>query len=168
MDETTRVEEPADGTEQELLVGWLRFHRDALRTKANGLTPGQLTTPAAAPSVLTILGLVRHLAEMERVYGAWAIGGTGPLTYVWGEYTDGGPEWDFDVEPTLTEVSLTTWREGCAATDRAVAAAPSLDAAGSGNGRTVRWNLHKLVGEYARHNGHADIIRQRIDGATGE
>jgi Protein of unknown function (DUF664) len=172
MDEIARVEEPPDGAELDVLVGWLRFHRDALRAKAAGLTPEQLTTRAAAPAVLTILGLVRHLAEMERVYGAWAIGGTGPLTFVWGEYTDDGPEWDFEVAPEMTEASLAAWREGCAATDRALAEAGSpalaLDAVGTGNGRTVRWNLHKLVGEYARHNGHADIVRQLIDGATGE
>ena len=54
------------------------------------------------------------------------------------------------------------------ATDRALADAGSLDAIGTGNRRSVRWNLQKLVGEYARHNGHADIVRERIDGATGE
>jgi hypothetical protein len=168
MDVTQRVEEPPDGSEQDVLVGWLRFHRDALRAKGAGLSAEQLTTAAAPPSTMTILGLVRHLAEMERVYGAWALAGTAPLTFVWGEYTDGGPEWDFDVEPSMTDASFAAWREECAATDRAIAAVSSLDALGTGNRRTVRWNLQKLVGEYARHNGHADIVRQAIDGATGE
>ena len=71
-----RVPEPSDGSETDILVGWLRFHRDALTAKASGLTAEQLTEAAAPPSTLTILGLVRHMTEMERVYGAWAIGGT--------------------------------------------------------------------------------------------
>lgn len=101
-----RAPEPPDGPdEQDILVGWLRFHRDALAAKAAGLTARQLIEPAAPPSSLTILGLVRHLTEMERVYGAWAIGGPGALTFVYGDYVEGGPEWDFDVEPGMVEES---------------------------------------------------------------
>jgi Protein of unknown function (DUF664) len=68
----------------------------------------------------------------------------------------------------MAEDSMANWRSECDATDRALASADSLDSIDSGNGRSVRWNLHKLVGEYARHNGHADIVRERIDGSTGE
>ena len=149
-------------------MGWLRFHRDALAAKADGLDPEQLTTPSAPPSALTILGLVRHLTEMERVYGAWAVGGRGDLVFVYGDYVDGGPEWDFDVDRSMVDESMANWRTECEATDRAVAEADSIDSIGTGNRRSVRWNLHKLVGEYARHNGHADIMRERVDGSTGE
>jgi hypothetical protein len=62
---------------------------------------------------------------------------------------------------------MRAWEEERAATDRLVAARASLDEKG-GNGYTVRWNVQKLIGEYARHNGHADIVRERIDGQTGE
>jgi Protein of unknown function (DUF664) len=168
MDASQRVPEPSDGPEIDVLVGWLRFHRDALASKAAGLSAAQLTAPAVPPSRLTILGLVRHITEMERVYGAWAIGGTGDLTFVYGDYVDGGPEWDFDVEPSMVEVSMQNWHRECDATDRALVHAGSLDAVGAGNARSVRWNLNKLVGEYARHNGHADIVRERVDGAVGE
>ena len=168
MDASTRVPEPSDGSETEILVGWLRFHRGALTAKASELTAEQLTEAAAPPSTLTILGLVRHMTEMERVYGAWAMGGTGELAFVYGDYVDGGREWDFEVEPSMVDSSLTNWHRECDATDRALANAGSLDAIGTGNTRSVRWNLQKLVGEYARHNGHADIVRQRIDGSTGE
>jgi hypothetical protein len=123
---------------------------------------------AAPPSALTILGLVRHLTEMERVYGLWAVGGGGDLVFVYGDYVDGGPEWDFEVVPSMVDSSIANWRDECDATDRAVAGVGSLDSAGAGNKRSLRWNLHKLVGEYARHNGHADILRERIDGSTGE
>jgi hypothetical protein len=162
------VQEPADGSEADIVVGWLRFHRDALANNATGLTGEQLTAAAAPPSAVTILGLVRHMTEMERVYGAWAIGGSGDLAFVYGDYVDGGPDWDFDVDPSMVEGSMANWRHERDATDRALASAGSLDSIGSGNGRSVRWNLHKLVGEYARHNGHADIVRERIDGSTGE
>jgi Protein of unknown function (DUF664) len=168
VDVPTREPEPVDGSETDILIGWLRFHRDALATKTMGLTAEQLTAAAAPPSALTILGLVRHMTEMERVYGAWAIGGGGELVFVYGDYVDGGPEWDFDVDSSMVEASMVNWRRECGATDQALANAGSLDTIGSGNRRSVRWNLQKLVGEYARHNGHADIVRERIDGSTGE
>ena len=168
MDASTRAQEPVDGSETDIVVGWLRFHRDAMANNASGLTAEQLTAAAAPPSAMTILGLVRHMTEMERVYGAWAIGGSGDLVFVYGDYVDGGPEWDFDVDPSMAEASMAKWRDERDATDRALVSVGSLDSIGSGNRRSVRWNLHKLVGEYARHNGHADIVRERIDGSTGE
>lgn len=109
------------------------------------------------------------MVEMENAYGAWALGGpTGGFRPVWGEYTDGGPEWDFDADPSMVDDSVKAWRRMMRSTDERIADHPSLDARGAGNGRTARWTLHKLVGEYARHNGHADLLRERIDGTTGE
>ena len=163
-----RAPEPQDGPEDDILIGWLRFHRDALATNVTGLTRDQLVHPAAPPSALTILGLVRHITEMERVYGAWAIGGTGDLVFVYGDYVDDGPEWDFDVDASMVDASLGSWRQECDATDRALTDAGSLDSTGSGNRRSVRWNLQKLIGEYARHNGHADMLREAVDGVVGE
>ena len=133
MDASTRWPEPSDGSETDILVGWLRFHRDALATKASGLTAEQLTETAVPPSTLTILGLVRHLTEIERVYGAWAMGGSGELAYVWGDYVDGGPEWDFEVEPSMVEASMAPGTSEWAATDPPSADAGSLDATGTGN-----------------------------------
>ena len=164
----TRAAEPGKGDERSILLGWLAFHRDALANKAAGLDAVQLTTASAPPSNLTILGLVRHLAEMERIYGSWAMAGDGDLQFVWGVYEDGGPEWDLDVDPSMVEVSWATWLSERAATDAAVAAIEDLGDTTGGNSYSARWNLQKLVGEYARHNGHADLIRERIDGATGE
>lgn len=165
---TSRAPEPPDGDEPAIALGWLDFHRDALAAKCAGLTPEQLTTRSCPPSRLTLLGLVRHLVEMERAYGAWAVGPPGPHAFVWGEgYDDDGPEWDFDVDASMVEASLTAWERERAATDRAVGAATGPEHVGA-NGRSLRWNLAKLVGEYARHNGHADLLREALDGATGE
>jgi Protein of unknown function (DUF664) len=162
------MEEPGDGNERDILLGWLAFHRAALAAKCGGLTDGDLVTRSTPPSALSLLGLVRHLTEMERVYGVTALGPEGKLTFVYGDYVDGGPEWDFDVDESMVAESLSNWQREQQAVDSLLQQFESLDAVGHRNGRTVRWNLQKLVGEYARHNGHADLLRERIDGATGE
>jgi len=110
---------------------------------------------------------MRHLTEMERVYASWALGPPAPLQLVWGDYEDGGPEWDFDAEASMSPDSSSAWMKERATADLMIDGHASLDAIGA-NGHSVRWNIQKLLGEYARHNGHADLIRERIDGATGE
>jgi len=162
------VPEPGEGDERAILLGWLAFHRNAFERKCAGLADGQLAERSAPPSPLSLLGLMRHITEMERVYGSWALGPKEPLRFVWGDYTDEGPEWDIDAEESMVDESWAAWARERAATDSRIAEHSSLDGIGPGNGRTVRWNFHKLVGEYARHNGHADLIRERIDGQTGE
>jgi Protein of unknown function (DUF664) len=162
------VDEPGDGDERIVVQGWLEFHRSALAAKCAGLDAAQLVSASSPPSNLTLLGLVRHLTEMERVYLVYALGPKGDLVFVYGDYEDGGPEWDFDVDASMVDDSFTRWELERQAADALLEQHPSLDAIGTGNGRSVRWNLHKLVGEYARHNGHADLLRERIDGSTGE
>jgi hypothetical protein len=164
---TGRVPEPGDAGERELLLGWLAFHRNALEAKCAGLTDEQLVDRSAAPSSLSLLGLLRHLAEMERVYGVWANCCPSELVWVWGPYDEDGPEHDFDCDASQVAVSLRAWRDEKASTDGAIRHLDLDDARGA-NGRSLRWNLQKLIGEYARHNGHADLIRERIDGQTGE
>ena len=162
------MDDPRDGDERSVLLGWLAFHRAALATKCAGLAAADLVTASSPPSNLTLLGLVRHLTEMERVYLVYALGPPGDLTFVYGDYEDGGPEWDLDVDDSMADVSMAQWESEKLASDAMLSEYSSLDTIGSGNGRSVRWNLQKLVGEYARHNGHADLLRERIDGATGE
>lgn len=158
----------ADGDPRDVLLGWLRFHRQAISDNCDGLTREQLVLAAVPPSKLTLLGLVRHLTEMERVYAVYALGG-GELEFVYGPYQDGGPEGDFDdLTPAHVDLSMERWRAECDLADRAIAATGALDAFGLGNRRSLAWNLAKLLQEYARHNGHADLIREAIDGATGE
>jgi hypothetical protein len=168
MSAVIRVPEPPDGDERSVLLGWLAFHRNALEAKCAGLDDDQLVSRSAPPSVLSLLGLVRHLTEMERAYGAWALGPKADLTWVWGEYTDDGPEWDIDCDRSMVAESMGAWEREKAAADERIRQHETLDSVGAGNGRSLRWNLQKLVGEYARHNGHADILRERIDGQTGE
>ncbi len=148
-------------------MGWLAVHRDALAVKCHGLNDQQLALRSAPPSVLSLLGIVRHMAEMERAYGVWPLGPKAPLEWVWGDY-ESEAEHDIDCDASMVEESMRAWREEIRKTDEALALHPTLDEVAEGNGRSVRWNLHKLVGEYARHNGHADLLRERIDGQTGE
>jgi Protein of unknown function (DUF664) len=167
MGDFVRSEQPGDGDEHSIALGWLAFHRDALEAKCRGLTDDQLVKRAAYPSRLSLLGIVRHMAEMERAYGVWALGPKVDLEWVWGTYDN---DQEHDIDCTVTDVarSFQVWREEKAKTDAAIARHTTLSQVGDGNGRSVRWNLTKLVGEYARHNGHADIVRERIDGQTGE
>jgi hypothetical protein len=163
-----RVPQPSDGDERSILIGWLAFHRDALMAKCAGLDADKLVTRSAPPSPMSLLGLVRHMTEMERVYAVWALGPKTDLQWVWGTYTEGGTEWDFDVEASMLADSMTAWEHEKQAADERIQEHTALDSIGAGDAHSLRWNLLKLIGEYARHNGHADLIRERIDGQTGE
>lgn len=166
MGTVDRAPEPGNADERELLLGWLAFHRDALAAKCEGLTPDQLVQASASPSDLSLLGLVRHLTEMEHVYLVYALGGgTFGLIYC----TDENPDGDIaGLSAAMAPASLDRWHYERARADQLLSAAPALDATATGNRFSVRWNLLKVIQEYARHNGHADLIRERIDGVTGE
>lgn len=105
---------------------------------------------------------------MERVYAVWALGPPADLQWVWGVYSDDGPEWDMDVDASMVQDSIAAWDREKKLADERIRQHAELDSVGAGNRYSLRWNLQKLVGEYARHNGHADLIRERIDGQTGE
>ncbi|QNN51381.1 DUF664 domain-containing protein [Nocardioides mesophilus] len=162
-----RAEQPEDGDERSIVLGWLAFHRDALRSKCDALTPQQLVDRSADPSHLSLLGLVRHMAEMEHAYGSWPLEEDPDFQWVWGEYENDAED-DIDCTAADVDISFSTWIDERSKTDAAVARWPDLAAVSPNNKRSIRWNLAKLVGEYARHNGHADIIRERIDDQTGE
>lgn len=162
-----RVREPQDGTdERALLLDWLAFHRDALTAKCAGLDPEQLVRRAVPPSALSLVGLVRHLTEMERVYLSQPLTGQPTeLLYCTNEEPDGdfAPDGPIDVA-----ASIARWRAECTRSDAALANIADVSVVSPGKRRTVRWLLLKLIGEYARHNGHADLVREAIDGQTGE
>jgi hypothetical protein len=147
----------------------LAFHRDALAAKCDGVAAEDLIRTGLGGSALSLLGLVRHLTEMERVYFTWCIGGGGELEWVYGPYEDDGPAGDIDnLRADMVDASFDAWHQEREHADRLIAAQASLDAPGAGSKRSLRENLLKVIQEYARHNGHADLIRESIDGATGE
>lgn len=164
--ELPRPAEPASGDEREMLRQWLAFYRGMVAWKCSGLSPRQLAEMAVPPSRLSLLGLVRHLSEMERAYLRNGIGGAGlPFLYCSDEDPDGDFERAGEVDPAA---AFRTWQEECAQADKAIDEAPSLDLPAGAGERPVRRQLMKVITEYARHTGHADLLRERIDGATGD
>jgi Protein of unknown function (DUF664) len=107
------------------------------------------------------------MAEMEHAYGSWPLRSESVFHWVWGTYENDAED---DIECTIedVEVSFARWVEERSQTDAALLECPGFSDLSTTNKRSIRWNLAKLMGEYARHNGHADIIRERIDGQTGE
>ena len=145
-------------------LGWLDFFRDAIRRTCSGLSADQLIERSTPPSTLSLLGIVRHLSEMERVYVHFAFRG-GAL-----DLRSCGDDPEADIEGVRVEdcdQALAAWREDCRSSD-VLTHASNLDSAAPGNGLSVRWNVMKLLVEYARHAGHADLLRESIDGPTGE
>ncbi|MEV8452431.1 DinB family protein [Streptomyces sp. NPDC052095] len=163
---------PPRADERAMLEAWLDFHRATLALKCAGLDDGQLRLAAAPPSRMTLLGLVQHMAEVERKWFQQVLAGqTVPQVF-----DDSGPD-GFALAPDRgIEEATAAWRAEIAR-GRALSAGASLDDTGllserdaeylGDRGVSLRWILVHLIEEYARHNGHADLIRERIDGAVG-
>ena len=166
--EANRVDEPMTGDERPMLEGWLEWHRQTLLMKLEGLTPEQLKAPAVQPSNLTLLGLLRHMSEVERSWFRTRAAGETTAGDIY--CTDDNLDGDFDdVEEADAEAD---YAFHLAELDRvrATAAKLSLDDEFTVEGRptkSVRWVYLHMIEEYARHNGHADLLRERIDGRTG-
>ncbi|MCY0943825.1 MULTISPECIES: DinB family protein [Streptomyces] len=156
------------GDERATLTSVLQGQRDTLMMKCAGLSAEQLRRKAVAPSGLTLLGLVRHLAEVERSWFRNVLAGE----EVPGHFPKNeANEWtEFHVDDADPAASFAIWEEACARSRAIVDAAGSLDAVGSWEDRTysLHYILAHMIEEYARHNGHADLLREAIDGTTGE
>ncbi|EGX57585.1 hypothetical protein SZN_21956 [Streptomyces zinciresistens K42] len=157
------------GEERAVLESWLAFHRATLELKCAGLDDAQVRTASAAPSELTLLGLVQHLAEVERTWFQRAVGGL-DVPPVFGP--DNATGYGLDPGRGIGD-ALAVWRREVAR-GQEVCAGLSLESVGrvaegfmAGAEVALRWVLVHLIEEYARHNGHADILRERLDGATG-
>jgi uncharacterized damage-inducible protein DinB len=163
-----RTDPPYEADERRMLDSWLDYHRATLAMKCEGLSDEQLRLRSVEPSSLSLLGLVRHLAEVERNWFRRALAGEdAPYLYA----SDDDPDGDFDnVDTADVAEAFATWRAECDHARRVAAATPDLEATGVRRGRPVslRWILVHMIEEYARHNGHADLLRERIDGAVGE
>ncbi|WP_406859568.1 DinB family protein [Streptomyces sp. HUAS MG47] len=165
-----RTSPPTLAGERESLESWLEFHRATLAVKTEGLNDAQLRTASAPPSDLTLFGLVRHMAEVERHWFRRILSDEdAPPLYT----TEDDRDKDFDPDPEDTfEEAHATWQAEIARA-RELAAARTLDDIGAGKHRTgtqfnLRWIYVHMIEEYARHNGHADLVREAIDGVTGD
>jgi uncharacterized damage-inducible protein DinB len=160
---------PPIAGERQMLEAWLDFQRQTLLAKCAGLTGDQLKERAAPPSGLSLLGLVRHMAEVERGWFRRRVNGEG-IDFQFSSEDD--PDGEFDhVEAADAERNFAAYQAEIAAA-RLAAAGHGLDETFYHTQReedmSVRWAYLHMIEEYARHNGHADLLRERIDGATGE
>jgi len=162
-----RTDVPRAGGERELLRAYLDFHRETLALKCAGLTDDELRR-RTTPSSLSLLSLVRHMAEVERSWFRRVLDGQ-DVPLVWSP--DGDFQAAFHAADAAPEEAFAAWQAEVAIARDIEAAAPSLDVTGvdrrSGDEYSLRRVLLHLIQEYARHNGHADLIREGIDGVTG-
>ncbi len=159
---------PSHGTERETLRGFLEFHRATLAMKCRGLTDEQLRERSVPPSTLTLLGLVRHLAEVERTWFRRVFEDR-DIPLVWSDRMDFQAA--YDPEGSTGAEAFAAWRAEVEHSRRIERAAASLDL----TGYQPRWEeevslrmvmVHVLL-EYGRHNGHADLLREGVDGTVG-
>jgi hypothetical protein len=150
--------------ERAALEDRLEFQRTTLLLKCGGLTPEQLALRSVPPSTLSLLGLVRHLSGVEAWFHSYD--GQPDHQYFW-DYVPGSTGGSHNVDITRAADDLASYQASVARSREAVAGR-SLDEASPGEDYTLRWIYLHMIEEYARHNGHADFLRERIDGATGE
>jgi len=166
-----RVEPLRTGVgEREMLRAWLDFHRATLVIKCDGLSGQQLRERSCPPSPFSLLGLVQHMTDVERNWFQRVFAGESadPLYY-----SDTEPDGDFDIlAPDGVDSVFDLYGTECDRARRGEADAASLDENGAlvredRGPVSLRWIMVHMIEEYARHNGHADLLRERIDGAVG-
>src|ERR687889_1419030 len=164
---TERIGPPLRADERETLRAFLDYHRATLAMKCDGLSDDDLRRRSMPPSTLTLLGLVRHMAEVERAWFRRVLDGQ-DVPLVWSP--DGDFQVAYDAADAAPEEAFAAWQAEITIARDIEAAAPSLDVTGvdrrSGDEYSLRRVMNHLIQEDARHNGHADLIREGIDGVT--
>jgi uncharacterized damage-inducible protein DinB len=166
MNTINRPEPPYAASERDMLDAYLLFHQQTLLMKIEGLDDEQLRR-SMVPSGLCLLGLVKHLSYVHRWWFRVVFAGE----EVFMPWSKEDPDADWRIEPSdTTEQIVALYNAEIALCRAIVQASNDLDAMPKMAGRpqTLRWILVHMVEETARHNGHADILRELIDGKTGE
>ncbi|MGW4940076.1 DinB family protein [Actinoplanes sp. NPDC004185] len=163
-----RIGPPLLGGERETLRAFLDFHRATLAMKCQDLSDDQLRQRSMPPSTLTLLGLVRHLAEVERTWFRRVINAEDiPLRWS----AEGDFQAAYDASASTRAEAFGAWQEEVEHARRIERAAESLDVTGYqarwGEKVSLRLVMLHMIHEYARHNGHADFLREGIDGEVG-
>lgn len=173
------IEEPADDRplpppragERATIAGYLRFQRATLELKCAGLDAEAMARRAVPPSTMSLLGLVRHAAEVERIWFRKVLDGQDAPPHFFSADDPDGEFDSVDADPALVDEAWRVWRAEVEFAERFVEEAPSLDMTVDSLGQgivSLRWILVHMLEEYARHNGHADLLREQIDGRVGE
>ncbi|GAA4706875.1 hypothetical protein GCM10023324_71300 [Streptomyces youssoufiensis] len=167
-DWSQRIDPPMTGGERETLRAYLDFHRATLAMKCAGLTEEELRERSMPPSTLSLLGLVRHMAEVERTWFRRVMAGE-DVPLVWS--ADGDYQEAYDARSASAPEAFAAWRAEVEHARRVERAAPSLEVTGHqprwGTDVSLRLVMLHLIHEYARHNGHADFLREGVDGSVG-
>jgi uncharacterized damage-inducible protein DinB len=168
---TDRARPAQNASEREMLIGWLEHHRGILIWKCEGLGAEQLRQRAVPPSTLSLLGLVRHMADVERGWFRQVFLGE-DVPDLYDRSADEDADFN-DVDQAEPAEAFDAFERECGASRQIVARAPSLDVLSkrpserTGQPWSLRWIVTHMIEEYARHNGHADLLRERVDGSTG-
>ena len=160
---------PLDADERTTLESWLNFYRSTLASKCDKLDDQQLRIAAVPPSPLTLLGLVQHMAEVERNWFRRVLAGE-QAPPIYGETpAPTGHDGGFEVSAQTTcRTAVATWQEEIAKARRNCESRRLDDTSPFRDARvSLRWIYLHMISEYARHCGHADLIRENVDGATG-
>jgi uncharacterized damage-inducible protein DinB len=159
---------PSFGSERDMLRGFLDYHRATLAMKCDGLTDAELRQRSMPPSTLSLLGLVRHMAEVER---AWfrRVFEDNDAPMVWSEEIDFQAA--YDASASTRAEAFAAWEAEVGNSRRIEREAGSLDLAGhqprGDEDVSLRMVMVHVLLEYARHNGHADLLREGVDGTVG-
>jgi uncharacterized damage-inducible protein DinB len=162
-----RVEPPYVATERAMLERWLEFHRTTLVLKCEGLDDTARKARPVPSSLLSLHGLVRHMAEVERNWFRRTLLDEPDTPPIW--YDDAIEDSELvPLDDADWEADLAAWQAECERS-RQAAAQRSLDDTGLRGGEpcSLRWIYVHMIEEYARHNGHADLIRELVDGSVG-
>jgi uncharacterized damage-inducible protein DinB len=164
---------PRQGSERDTLIAFLDYHRELLIDKASGLTDEQLHT-AVAPSSLTLGGLINHMAVVEDSWFTDDFAGN-PIPEPWASAPwDDDRDWELTSAPDVpTTVLFQRYRDAIERSDVILASVDDLDTLSTklhpdGEAWSMRWILIHLIEETARHCGHADFIRESLDGSVGD
>jgi len=153
--------------ERQMLEAWLEFHRTTLLLKCEGLDDAGRKSRPVPTSRLSLHGLVRHMAEVERNWFRRVLLGDSDASFIWYDRTAEDSEL-VPLDHADWEADLKAWQDECDAS-RDAAASRELDDTGQLAGKpcSLRWIYVHMIEEYARHNGHADLIRELVDGSVG-
>lgn len=167
IDDPRRTEPSFLLGEREMLEAWLEFHRTTLMLKCEGLDDSGRKARPVATSNLSLHGLVRHMAEVERNWFQRVLGNAPETPPIWYDRSVDDSEL-VPLDDAEWEADLAAWQRECEAS-RASASGRSLDDVGTRRGEpcSLRWIYVHMVEEYARHNGHADLLRELVDGSVG-
>ncbi|GAA2758019.1 DinB family protein [Actinopolymorpha rutila] len=163
-----RPDPPMIAGEREMLRAFLDFHRGTIAMKCEGLSDEELRRQSMPPSTLSLLGLVRHLAEVERAWFRRVIDAE-DVPLVWSD--EGDFQVAYDASGSTRSEAFEAWQAEVERSRRIEAAAESLDLVVHnprwGEDVSLRLVMLHMIHEYARHSGHADLLREGIDGTVG-